>query len=308
MPRSEHGPDNEADETEAADNEADVTEAVEAINLVAKAAAATLQAAAGRTLAAVMANLTMHPVTGAFAESSHESAFAAQFFKRAFQGHVLLMVLAHILFLGMAIVAQDILRVTWIMITLFMTLGLTGRVLLHRMHDTTRAQQLFSWIWTFLLLQACVVHSGSLVAAPALACPIALNGADLLMTLPIVLLHGSHGKGFVHKAVVAALLLVPRLVVLASCGEAALAPELSDMTVIVVGSAAAHVIELSLRHGYVEQVQERLRVAEERQLMEEEHEGERRRHEEERRRHEEQRRRHGERTEQLQAEKVVVVV
>ena len=90
------------------------------------------------------------------------------------------------------------------------------------------------------------------------------------MTLPIVLLHGSHGKGFVHKAVVAALLLVSDLVVLASCGEAALAPGLSDMTVIVVGSAAAHVIELSLRHSYAEQVQERLRVAEVTQLMEEE--------------------------------------
>ena len=105
------------------------------------------------------------------------------------------------------------------------------------------------------------------------------------MTLPFVLLHGSHGKGFVHKAVLTALLLVSDLVALASCGEAALAPGLSDMTVIVVGSAAAHAIELSLRHSYAEQVQERLRVAEERQLMEEE------------------RRRHGERTEQLQAEK-----
>ena len=280
VPRSEHDPDDEA-----ANNEADAAEAAEAINLAAEAAAANLEAAAVRTLAAVMANLTMHPVTGAFAESSHESAFAAQFFKRAFQGHVLLMVLAHILFIGMAIVAEGILRVAWIMITLFMTLGLTGRVLLHRMPDTARAQRLFSWIWTVLLMQACVVHSGSLLVAPALACPIALNGGVLLMTLPLVLLHGSHGKDFVHKAVVAALLLVPRLVVLASCGEAALAPELSDMTVIVVGSAAAHVIELSLRHSYVEQVQERLRVAEERQLMEEE------------------RRRHGERTEQLQAEK-----
>ena len=220
VPRSEHDPDNEADAIEAADNEADAetdaeTEAAEAINLAAEAAAANLEAAAVRTLAAVMANLTMHPVTGAFAEPSHESAFAAQFFKRAFQGHVLLMVLAHILFIGMAIVAEGILRVAWIMITLFMTLGLTGRVLLHRMPDTARAQRLFSWIWTVLLMQACVVHSGSLLVAPALACPIALNGGVLLMTLPIVLLHGSHGKDFVHKAVVAALLLVPRLVVLA---------------------------------------------------------------------------------------------
>ena len=112
VPRSEHDPDDEAEDNEAADNEADAeTEAAEAINLAAEAAAANLEAAAVRTLAAVMANLTMHPVTGAFAESSHESAFAAQFFKRAFHGHVLLMVLAHILFIGMAIVAQDILRV-----------------------------------------------------------------------------------------------------------------------------------------------------------------------------------------------------
>ena len=302
VPRSEHDPDNEADETEAADNEADAEpEAAEAINLAAEAAAANLEAAAVRTLAAVTANLRMHPITGAFAESSRESVFAAQFFKRAFQGHVLLMVLAHILFLGIAIVAQDIRPVTWIMITLCMTLVLTGRVLLHRMHDTTRAQRLFSWIWTVLLLQACVIDIGSLVMAPARACPIALNGMVLPMTLPIVLLHGSHGKAFVHKAVVAALLLVFDLVVLASCGEAALAPELCDMTVIVFGSAAAHAVELSLRHSYVEQVQERLRVAEVTQLMEEEHE-------EERRRHEEERRRLGERTEQLQAEKVVVVV
>ena len=101
VPRSEHDPDNEADETEAADNDADAEpEAAEAINLAAEAAEANLEAAAVRTLAAVTANLRMHPITGAFAESSRESVFAAQFFKRAFQGHVLLMVLAHILFLG----------------------------------------------------------------------------------------------------------------------------------------------------------------------------------------------------------------
>ena len=117
VPRSEHDPDDEAEDNEAADNEADAAEAAEAINLAAEAAAANLEAAAVRTLAAVMANLTMHPVTGAFAEPSHESAFAAQFFKRAFHGHVLLMALAHILFIGMAIVAQDILRVEWIMAT-----------------------------------------------------------------------------------------------------------------------------------------------------------------------------------------------
>eukprot|EP00964_Phaeocystis_antarctica_P095224 scaffold61748_cov57-Phaeocystis_antarctica.AAC.3 len=127
VPRSEHDPDLEA--------------AAAAINLEAAAAAANLEAAAAASLAAAAAaNLAMHPVTGAFADSSHESAFAAQFFRRAFSGHVLLMALAHTIMIGMAIIAEGILRPVWIMITLFMTLGLVGRVLLHRMHDTARAQ------------------------------------------------------------------------------------------------------------------------------------------------------------------------
>ena len=283
VPRSEHDPDLEtaaaAINLEAAAAARNLqAAAAAAINLEAVAMATNLEAAvAAANIKAVAANLAMHPVTGAFADSSHESAFAAQFFRRAFSGHVLLMALSHTLFIGMAIVAQGILRLVWIMITLFMTLGLVGRVLLHRMHDTARAQRLFCWIWTVLLMQACVVHSGSLVVAPALACPIALGGI-LLMTLPIALLHGSHGIGFVHKTVVIGLLLVPRLVVIAACGKPALASELSDMIVILVGSAVAHLVEVSLRHSYAEKVQEKLHLAEER-------------------------RRHEERTEQLQAEK-----
>ena len=268
--RSEHDPDLEA--------------SVAAINLEAAAAAANLEAAAAAHLEAAAADITMHPVTGAFADSSHESAFRAHFFQRAFSSHVFLMVLAHTLFIGMAIVAQGILRLVWIIITLFMTLSLLGRVLLNRMHDTARAHRLFCWIWTVLLMQACVVHSGSLVAAPALACPIAL-GAVLLMTLPIALLNGSHGTGFVHKVVVTGLLLLPRLFVIAACGKVALASELSDMIVILGGSAVAHVVELSLRHSYAEKVQETQSLAEERRFLAEE------------------RRRHKERIEQLQAEK-----
>merc|ERR1740130_1271193 len=125
VPRSEHDPDLEA--------------AAAAINLEAAAAA----------------DLAMHPVTGAFVDSSHESAFAAQFFRRAFSGHILLMALAHTIMIGMAIIAEGILRPVWIMITLFMTLGLVGRVLLHRMHDTARAQRYFCRTWTVLLMQAC---------------------------------------------------------------------------------------------------------------------------------------------------------
>ena len=59
--RSEHDPDLEA--------------SVAAINLEAAAAAANLEAAAAAHLEAAAADITMHPVTGAFADSSHESAF-----------------------------------------------------------------------------------------------------------------------------------------------------------------------------------------------------------------------------------------
>ena len=61
--RSEHDPDLEA--------------SVAAINLEAAAAAANLEAAAAAHLEAAAADITMHPVTGAFADSSHESAFRA---------------------------------------------------------------------------------------------------------------------------------------------------------------------------------------------------------------------------------------
>eukprot|EP00964_Phaeocystis_antarctica_P107315 scaffold72066_cov67-Phaeocystis_antarctica.AAC.1 len=133
--RSEHDPD-----LEAAAAAINLEEAAAAANLEAAAAASLAAAAAASLAAAAAANLAMHSVTGAFANSSHESAFAAQFFRRAFSGHVLLMALAHTIMIGISIIAEGMLRPVYIMITLFMTLGLFGRVLLHRMHDTARAQ------------------------------------------------------------------------------------------------------------------------------------------------------------------------
>jgi len=42
-------------------------------------------------LEAATAILAMNPVTGAFADPSHESAFAAQFFRKAYPAHVVLL-------------------------------------------------------------------------------------------------------------------------------------------------------------------------------------------------------------------------
>ena len=43
--------------------------------------------------AAATSSIAMHPVTGAFADPTHELAFAAQFFRLSFRGHVLLIAL-----------------------------------------------------------------------------------------------------------------------------------------------------------------------------------------------------------------------
>ena len=45
-------------------------------------------------LQAAATNLAMRPFTGTFADSSHESAFAAQLFRLAFPAHILLMALS----------------------------------------------------------------------------------------------------------------------------------------------------------------------------------------------------------------------
>eukprot|EP00964_Phaeocystis_antarctica_P142311 scaffold107566_cov69-Phaeocystis_antarctica.AAC.1 len=108
-----------------------------------------LEAAAPNTAAAA-ANIAMHPVTGAFADPSHETACAAQLFRMAFPCHVFLMALSLAL-IGWTAFWQGLWPLDG-MVVLSTTLGLIGRVLVHRMHDTVRGQRLGSWTWTALVV------------------------------------------------------------------------------------------------------------------------------------------------------------
>jgi len=91
---------------------------------------------------AAAANIAMHPITGAFADPSHETACAAQLFRKAFPCHAFLMILSQALIGWTAFSAPPDMWPLDSMIVLFSTLGLIGRVLVHRMHDTVRGQRL----------------------------------------------------------------------------------------------------------------------------------------------------------------------
>ena len=102
-------------------------------------------------LEAAAANIAMHPITGAFADASHESAFAAQLFRMAFPFHAFLMALSLALIGWTAFLAPlDLWRLESMVV--ISTLGLVGRVLVHRMDDRVRGQRLGSWTWTALLV------------------------------------------------------------------------------------------------------------------------------------------------------------
>ena len=80
-------------------------------------------------------SIAMHPVTGAFTDPAHESAFAAQLFRMAFPAHGLLMALSLAASTWLALTTPPELRVSLGMFVLFMTVMMVGRILLHRMCD-----------------------------------------------------------------------------------------------------------------------------------------------------------------------------
>eukprot|EP00964_Phaeocystis_antarctica_P073550 scaffold45139_cov21-Phaeocystis_antarctica.AAC.1 len=66
----------------------------------------------------------MHPVTGTFADPSHESGFAAQLFRLAYPLHVLLLALCLAIALFMALDVAAVARPQWLVIGLVGSLGL----------------------------------------------------------------------------------------------------------------------------------------------------------------------------------------
>eukprot|EP00964_Phaeocystis_antarctica_P025563 scaffold14387_cov57-Phaeocystis_antarctica.AAC.1 len=110
------------------------------------------------------------------------------------------------------------------MLVLSTTLGLVGRVLVHRMHDRVRGQRLGSWTWTalvVLIVTIDVVGYFELVACGS----VTLQSEWTIKAVTGALVNGSHGLGFGHKLGLIGLMLLDGLWVIAFCGEVALAGE-----------------------------------------------------------------------------------
>lgn len=259
------------------------------------------------------AYIAMHPITGAFADPSHESAFAAQQYRLAYLGHFLLIGLGTAIILWTALILPPEVQALWGAITILTALGLVGRVLLHRMPDLARSQQMGAWSWTLLLVLDFVAYVGSYVTDTATACVSNRDGYLVpILGFMIAVVNGSHGMGFVHKAALVCLFLTADTIIITICGDSLVnvAPLKCDIAALCVGSVVAHMAELHLRRSYADKVRTQDEKQETRRLAEERRQLEGRLEEQQRRmaerleeQQDEDKRRLEERNEQLLAEK-----
>ena len=244
--------------------------------------------------------LTMHPITGTFADPERESAFAAQLFRLAFPCHAFLMALLIPLTLWAAQGVPRELRSVWYTRALLCSVSLVGRVLTHCVKDPVRSQRIGSWCWTVLvLLSCCVLDMYCFRMLPAIACDQASRevAATPLIYLGAALVNGSHGLGFQYKtALIGLVLAVDILCPVVACGSVLLPPPATDgapllfiMAAGIAGFVLAHMAELLWRHSIASRHAEMERLAEGQRSLEEKVDDERRRLEE--------------RNEQLRAEK-----
>ena len=153
--------------------------------------------------AAAATPIAIHPVTGAFADPTHERAFAAHFFRLCFGAHIVIMVL-NISIIAWAASSKDpaawLIAVVWVVL---MSLGLIGRVRIHQWDDTVRAQRVGARIWTALVVGSIANDVVGLSLATPATCEAATSVYDDiyggLSIAWIVLLNGTHGMGFAHK-------------------------------------------------------------------------------------------------------------
>ena len=207
-------------------------------------------------LEAAADNVVMHRVTGAFADSSHESAFAIQLFRLAYPFHVLLLLLDLAIGTFMVFDVVPELRPLWITIALCGLFGLVGRVLLHQKHDRARAQQLGSWTWTAVLLVCTTADFGASVMASAAVCmPTQEKYLAPILLIATALINGAHGLSFPHKTALIGVILVDDLVLVAFCGSIAFGVALCQAGVVIVGYVVAHLAELFMRQSYAEKAE-----------------------------------------------------
>jgi len=226
---------------------------------------------------AATANIAMHPITGAFANPSHETAFAAQLFRMAFPCHLFLIALTDAIMIWSSLSAPPDLWPLESMIAFLGTLCLVGRVQAHQsMDDTVRGQRLGSWTWIAILALVVCIDLIGYVVAPAADCAFQrTHGLAGFAGLTIALVNGSYGLGFWRKLGLIGIYML----------HDGVCSDMDSESLLVVGVVVAHMAEMHLRHIYVE----KQRQAEEKQRLEE--------------RTDEESRRLEERNEQLQAEK-----
>ena len=229
----------------------------------------------------------MNTITGAFADPTVEVAMAAQLFRSAYQGHLLLLGMATAGFLCLSLIFPPDVGAIFGAITFLTVLSLIGRVLLHRMPDLVRSQQIGAWTWTLKLVLDFIAY---ISAAATAACAWSQDGYLVpALGFLIALINGSHGMKFLHKFALIGLMVVADIIFIAKGCPFALVIAKCDIAALGVGSAVAHMAELQLRRNFATSEQESRRLTEERrQDMLEEVEQETRRLAEERR-HDKQR-------------------
>ena len=112
-------------------------------------------------------------VTGAFADPTHELAFAAQFFRLCFPCHVLLLAFPIATAMLTALTARGLtpdMQAFQSMTASFATLGLIGRVLVHRIADTVSGQRKGLWAWTAVMVVSVLADIVGYAVAPTSTC------------------------------------------------------------------------------------------------------------------------------------------
>ena len=212
------------------------------------------------------ANIAMH-VTGAFVEPTHEIAFAAWQFRLAFRGHVLLMTLPLALLIVTSLSRPpDVMTLELVLLSALPAfLGLVGRVLVHRMHDTVRAQRMGSWTWTAMALVPMSIAVCLYATTPTAICKsVATSSTHLPWDLAFALVNGSHGLSFAHKLGLIGALLLVNLSAAGACGVSVMGPRAGlASAAAIVGFVGTHLAEMQLRQVYADKVQDKLRQEEE---------------------------------------------
>ena len=209
--------------------------------------------------AAGIAEIVLHPVTGAFADPLHELAFGAQFYRLAFPFHAFLMGLTIVLcawsLRAPPLAALPNFRVSLGIVLLFLALGMAGRILLHRSLDSARSQRIGARAWTCLIILMGVWICWHMVAITRLCSATQEDRVAVIASLAFALVNGTHGMAFLPKCTLQGLMISYNLLELALCNKVSqplihTAP-LSSIAAHICSAVVTHLGEMHLRYSYV---------------------------------------------------------